>query len=97
MSELNYREKNLSVDFGVQIVRSFERKDEVHCVTTPAGEAVMTLHRGPYDKLLAAHAAIHEWCRNNNKSTGDFSWEIYGDWNDDASKLETTVVYLLRQ
>jgi hypothetical protein len=24
------------------------------------------------------------------------SWEIYGDWTDDPSKLETTVVYLLR-
>ena len=24
------------------------------------------------------------------------SWEIYGDWSDDPSKLETTVAYLLR-
>jgi hypothetical protein len=24
------------------------------------------------------------------------SWEIYGDWTDDTTKLETQVVYLLR-
>ena len=24
------------------------------------------------------------------------SWEIYGDWNDDPTKLETLVLYLLR-
>jgi hypothetical protein len=24
------------------------------------------------------------------------SWEIYGDWSDEPSKLETTLVYLLK-
>jgi len=86
----------LSIDFGVQVVRSFEQQQDVCCVTTPAGEAVMALHRGSYDKLPAAHTAIHDWCRDNNRIIGDFSWEVYGDWNNDTSKLETTVVYLLR-
>ena len=86
----------LSVEFGVQVVRSFEQDNDVRCVTTPAGEAVMLLHRGPYSGLPAAHAAIHDWCRDNNRPIGDFSWEVYGDWTDDATRLETTIVYLLR-
>ena len=29
------------------------------------------------------------------RSLAGTSWEIYGDWNDDPTKLETLVVYLL--
>src|SRR5690242_2240413 len=58
----------LSVDFGVQIERSFEQEEDVRCVTTPAGEAVMALHRGPYDKLSVAHTFIHDWCRDNKRT-----------------------------
>jgi effector-binding domain-containing protein len=86
----------VSVDFGVQVIRSFDNDGDVRCVMTPEGEAVSVVHRGPYDQLHAAHTFIHDWCRNNNRMIGDFSWELYGDWNNDVSKLETTVVYLLQ-
>jgi effector-binding domain-containing protein len=69
----------LTVDFGVQVVRPFEREGDVCCVETPSGEAVMTVHRGPYAGLLEANRAIHAWCRRNGKRIGGFSWEIYGD------------------
>jgi len=86
----------VTVDFGVQVVRPFEQEGDVRAAETPGGEVVTTLHRGPYDRLSGAHTAINDWCRKNEKRTGGFSWEIYGDWTDDPEKLETTIEYLLK-
>jgi hypothetical protein len=33
--------------------------------------------------------------RANRHGLAGIDWEIYGDWTDDATKLETTVCYLL--
>ncbi len=54
-----------------------------------------TVHTGPYDGLRGAHDAIHAWCAANHRRISNASWEIYGDWTDDPSKLETTIRYLL--
>jgi hypothetical protein len=83
------------VDFGVQVVRSFQAEGEVLCAETPAGEVVMTTHIGSYGKLGAAHQAIRSWSSATGRMLGACSWEIYGDWTDDETKLETQVIYLL--
>jgi effector-binding domain-containing protein len=85
----------MTVDFGVQVTRSFEAADEVACVMTPEGEAATTRHRGPYRRLGEAHRAVHEWIAKNGRQAGGWSWEIYGDWSDDPAQLETEVIYLL--
>lgn len=89
------REAPMDIDFGVQVIRTFAGEGEVICSATPAGEVVMTTHIGSYGKLAAAHEAIHSWRAATGRSFGGRSWEIYGDWNDDETKLETQVVYLL--
>ena len=88
----------MEVDFGVQVVRSVEGEGEgeVICTKTPAGEAAMTTHIGSYAGLSAAHNAIHSWRAETGRAFGEYSWEIYGDWNNDETKLETQVVYMLR-
>jgi GyrI-like small molecule binding domain len=85
----------LSVDFGVQVVRPFDGDGDVQCIATPAGRVASTVHRGPYDRLGDAHAALVAWCEHGGRAVGDASWEIYGDWSDDPALLETTVVYRL--
>jgi len=89
------RETPMEVDFGVQVSRPFEGEGEVKCIQTPAGEVVMTTHIGSYAKLAAAHDAIHLWRLASGRAFGGYSWEIYGDWTDNETKLETQVVYLL--
>jgi hypothetical protein len=89
-------ELGLPVDFGVEVTRRFEADGEVQCVETPAGEAAVAVHVGPYGGIPQAHAALHAWCAANGRQIGAHSLEIYGDWSDDPSKLETTVQYLLR-
>ena len=86
----------MPIDFGVEVTRSFSGEGEVACIMTPSGEAAVTVHRGPYSKLGAAHQALHEWCRTNSRAIGAHSLEIYGDWSQDPEKLETTIQYLLQ-
>src|SRR3954468_5158442 len=89
-------EAGMPIDFGVEVTRRFETEGEVRCVETPAGEGAVVQHRGAYDGLAAAHAALHAWCAANGRTIGAYSLEVYGDWSDDPAKLETTIQYLLR-
>jgi effector-binding domain-containing protein len=89
------RNAPMNIDFGVQVARRFEPQGEVRCIDTPAGEVATTVHVGPYDRLVDAHHAIHAWCAAHNRKIAQASWEIYGDWNDDPARLDTTIKYLL--
>jgi effector-binding domain-containing protein len=85
----------MQVDFGVEVPREFEPEGEVRAVKTPSGETAHAVHRGPYDEMKATHDAIHEWAAKSGRQIGNASWERYGDWVEDASKLETEIFYLL--
>ncbi len=86
----------MPIDFGVEVVRPFVGEGDVACLTTPAGEAAVVVHRGPYSMLPAAHQALHQWCVAHCRTIGAHSLEIYGDWSDDPGKLATTIQYLLK-
>jgi hypothetical protein len=45
--------------------------------------------------MRGAHDALHQWCSANKRRIGMHSLEIYGDWSDDPTKLETTIQYML--
>jgi hypothetical protein len=85
----------MEVDFGVQVIKAFEAEGEVRPVATPAAEAAVAVHVGPYDRISETHRAVHAWIAANRRNSAGWSWEIYGDWCDDQSRLETTIVYLL--
>ena len=36
-------------------------------------------HRGSYDGLTAAHAAVHTWCAEHGHVLTRTRWEVYGD------------------
>lgn len=90
------RDQPMDIDFGVEVVGPFTGGGAVQFTATPAGQVAKTLHVGPYARLPAAHMAVHAWCAQNGKAIGAQSWEIYGDWVEDESKLETEIFYLLR-
>ena len=85
----------MDVDFGVEVVRLFEPIGEVSLAETPAGKVASASHVGPYDRIRETHNAIHAWAKANHAGFAGKSWEIYGDWTADPSKLETRVEYLL--
>jgi len=82
-------------DFGVEVTRAFETAGEVYSTETPAGEAAVAVHRGPYSRMNEAHEAIGKWMAANRRESDGHSWEIYGDPTPDPADTETTVVYLL--
>jgi effector-binding domain-containing protein len=88
-------ESPMDADFGVEVTQSFERSGEVFAIETPAGKVATGVHIGAYERLGETHAAIHAWAAANKVSFAGKSWEIYGDWSDDPTKLETCVEYLL--
>jgi effector-binding domain-containing protein len=83
-------------DFGVEVTRIFEAAGEVYAIETPGGEAVVAVHRGPYNRMNEAHDAIRKWMEANRRESAGHSWEIYGDPTPDPAATETTVVYLLK-
>lgn len=85
----------LTVDFCVGVKAPFEAVGAVQPLETPAGNAAMTTHRGDYAGLGDANAAIIEWCRANDRRRAGPSWEVYGHWDPDPSKLRTDVYWLL--
>jgi effector-binding domain-containing protein len=89
------RQDPMDIDFGVQVRRSFERSGEIVPAETPGGKVAAAVHVGPYERLGETHQAIHEWVAANKISFAGKSWEIYGDWTDDPTKLETRIEYLL--
>jgi effector-binding domain-containing protein len=89
------RDAPMDIDFGVEVIRGFDPEGDVCPTETPAGEVALALHVGDYAQLRRTHDAIHAWRAEAGRTFAGTSWEIYGDWSADASKLETTVCYLL--
>src|SRR5215813_13122626 len=65
---------------------------QVYATETPAGEAAVAVHRGPYNRMNEAYNAIEKWMAANQRESAGHSWEIYGDPTPDPADTETTVV-----
>jgi effector-binding domain-containing protein len=90
------RDQPMDVDFGVEVTRAFESAGEVYATETPSGRVAVAVHLGAYHRMKETHDAIHAWRQASGQAFAGKSWEIYGDWSDDPSKLETTIMYLLK-
>lgn len=85
------------VEVGIQVDRPFTGSPGgIESSSLPAGRAARALHVGPYHLLHHAHAAVMSHCKAEGLELSGPNWEVYGDWDDDESKLETEVFYLLR-
>jgi effector-binding domain-containing protein len=83
-------------EFGVEVARTFEAAGEVYATETPAGEAAVAVHRGPYNRMRETYDAIDTWMAANRRESAGHSWEIYGDPTPDPGDTETTLVHLLQ-
>jgi effector-binding domain-containing protein len=90
-----YRGEPPNVEVGVQVAGPFTAAGRVISSCLPAGQAATTVHRGPYEDLLAAHQAVRAWCAAHGHQLQGTRWEIYGDWRDNTEELETQVSYLV--
>jgi effector-binding domain-containing protein len=63
----------------------------------PAGTAAMSVHRGPFGGVGAAHQAVVRWRAARGYQPGGIRWEIYGPNHDDPNQQWTEVYWLLSQ
>lgn len=90
-----YKDDVPNVEVGVELLEPLRFGGRVVESTLPAGQAAMTVHRGPYGGLGAAHRATIEWCTAEGLALAGPRWEVYGHHHDDPAELETEVYYLL--
>jgi hypothetical protein len=55
----------------------------------------MTVHRGPFGSIGAAHTAVLGWCAAHGRTPSGVRWEIYGPNSEDAAEQWTEVYWLL--
>jgi effector-binding domain-containing protein len=91
-----YRDDVPHVEVGVELDQPAEIRGHAVRSTLPPGRVAMTVHRGRYEDLGAAHSAVLRWCAEHGLDTAGPRWEIYGHHHDDPDRRETEVYYLLR-
>lgn len=91
-----YLDDTPRVEVGVELRVPCPLTGRVVASALPAGQAAMTIHRGPYAGLAEAHRAVPDWCAAQGRRTAGPRWEIYGPHDDDPAKVWTEVYYLLR-
>jgi effector-binding domain-containing protein len=55
-----------------------------------------TVRIGPYNALPAVNTQLNEWCAQQALQLSGVSWEVYGDWSEDQSKLVTELFFRLK-
>jgi effector-binding domain-containing protein len=90
-----YRDDVPHVEVGVQVDGPFEPVGRVVPSSLPAGDVATTVHRGPYERLGEAHAAVRDWAAAHGHRLTGTRWEVYGDWTAFPEDLETEVSWLL--
>lgn len=85
----------MTIDVGVQVDAALPGNGSIVPITSPGGLVATTVHIGPYAKLGEASSTLHEFCAANDHPIAGPTWEEYGDWNDDPSKLRTDVFVLV--
>ena len=81
--------QSLRVQVGFPVSGRFADTDLVKCVQLAPGRAAHAVHVGPYADLQRTYAALNTWCSQRTLALTGQSWEVYGDWTEDPSKLET--------
>jgi effector-binding domain-containing protein len=84
-----------NVEVGVLLDRPCPLAGRVVASALPAGPAAMTVHRGPFAEVGAAHKAVLNWCSAHGHRPSGIRWEIYGPHNEDPAEQWTEVHWLL--
>ncbi len=84
-----------NVEVGVLLSQPCPLTGRVVASALPAGTAAMTVHRGPFGELRAAHDAVAGWCAAHGHRPAGPRWEIYGPNEDDPARQWTQVCWLV--
>ena len=85
-----------NVEVGVLLDQPCPLTGRVTSSALPAGTTAMTVHRGPFGRVRAAHDAVGAWCAAHGQQPSGIRWEIYGPHDDNPAQQWTEVYWLLR-
>jgi effector-binding domain-containing protein len=83
--------QSLRVQVGFPVSARFADTELVKCVELAPGRAARAVHVGPYAEMHRTYAALGAWCSRRALPVAGQSWEVYGDWTEDSSRLETEI------
>ena len=87
--------RNGAIEAGVRVLELVDGDGDVYCTTTPSGRVATVTHVGPYQRMHESYSVLDQYLQANGLKCAA-SWELYGHWNDDESKLTTDLYYLLK-
>jgi effector-binding domain-containing protein len=88
-----YLDDTPRVEVGVELDQPVTLTGRLIRSTLPEGPVAMTVHRGDYALLGAAHEAVISWCAEQGLTRTGVRWEIYGHWYEDAPERVETEIY----
>ncbi|MBI5289506.1 MAG: GyrI-like domain-containing protein [Chloroflexi bacterium] len=68
---------SIGLEAGLQLPRGLPEVSGIIAAELPAGEAVSTIHVGPYSQLWAAYEAVTYWMENSRRTPAGEPWEVY--------------------
>jgi effector-binding domain-containing protein len=90
-----YRDDVPNVEVGVLLDQPCPLTGRVVASSLPGGRAAMSVHRGDFGGVGAAHDAVLGWCAAHGHRPDGTRWEVYGPHDDDPAKQWTEVYWLL--
>jgi effector-binding domain-containing protein len=90
-----YLDDRPHVEVGVLLDERGPFPGRVTASALPGGTAAMTVHRGPFTELGAAHGAVLRWCSAHGHRPTGVRWEIYGPHADDPARQWTEICWLV--
>jgi AraC family transcriptional regulator len=67
----------LTIEAGLPIATAVTGIGEVEADSLPGGPVATTTHKGPYDQLTQAYAALELWIQEHGWRAGATPWEVY--------------------
>jgi effector-binding domain-containing protein len=86
-----------TVVVGFPVTRPIQGKGDIQPGETPSGKAAMTLHIGPYSKLMDSWNLFAEWIKAQGYKMEALGWESYVDDPDTTpeSDLKTELYWAI--
>ena len=85
-------EDGFRVEAGFPTSGMIDAAGDVRPVELPGGEAVTTMHVGPYDQVAGAYYALEAWQKEHGRAPAGGPWEEYFDGPEVATP-RTRVVW----
>ena len=85
----------MTLEAGVEVFAALPADENVFSAQTPTGRAVTAEHRGSYDGIPLAHAAVRRHAEAEGLKLSGVSWEVYGHYPSDSTPPLTEVFYAL--